>query len=373
MPIGMLMTDLFEPGPISVTSQLSSTYQIHVKPGLLNQIGNLLPKTVPSKGDLLIITDGHIRSLYGEILGNSLERSRFLYHFIEVVQGEKAKTLEVASRVIDDILDVGGQRRSLVVAFGGGAITDMAGFVASVYMRGINYINVPTTLTAQLDAAIGGKTSVDHPSAKNLIGTFFQPQSVYCDPQVLGTLPRREISNGLAEAVKVAMISSPELFEFIETNLDGILERDVSSLTRLVLAAARLKVQLLKEDPYETDLRRPLNFGHSVAHAIEASKGYVGIGHGEAVAIGMACASRIAQRRQLCSTHTTGRLLELLDRIGLPTCISGVLLEDISRFLEPIRLVRGGSLNFVLPTEFGEVLIRDDISDEEVAWAISVQ
>jgi 3-dehydroquinate synthase len=369
----MLMTDLFEPGIVIVTSQKKCTYQIHVKQGLLNQIGELLLKTVPSKGHLLIVTDPHIRSLYGEILGNSLEKHGCPYRFIQVVQGEEAKTLTVASQVIDKILDMGGQRRGLIIAFGGGSITDMAGFVASIYMRGINYVNIPTTLTAQLDAAIGGKTSVDHPSAKNLIGSFFHPQSVYCDPQVLRTLSNREIKSGLAEAVKVAMISSPGLFEFIEVNLDSILDQNISSLTQVVLAAIRLKVRLLERDPYETDLRRPLNFGHSVAHAIEASQGFVGIEHGEAVAIGMACASRIAQRRRLCSRRTMDRLLELLDRIGLPTHISGLSLDDIARFLEPIRLIRGGSLHFVLPIEVGKAAISDDVSSEEVARAITAQ
>jgi 3-dehydroquinate synthase len=340
---------------------------------LINQIGALLPEAVSFKGPLLIITDSHIRSLHGDALCKSLADHACLYHFIEVVQGEDAKTLDVARQVIDKILDVGGQRRSLIIAFGGGAVTDLAGFVASIYMRGINYINIPTTLTAQIDAAIGGKTSVDHPAAKNLIGAFFQPRSVYCDPQVLRTLSKREINNGIAEAVKVAMISSSEFFQFIETNLNNILDQDISSLTTLVLISTRIKAQLLEKDPYETDLRRPLNFGHSIAHAVEALKGFSGIKHGEAVAIGMACATRIALRRQLCSSYTANRLLDLLERIGLPTYLNDISPDTIARFLEPIRLIRGGSLNFVIPTDIGKVIIMDDISNEEIAWAITAQ
>jgi 3-dehydroquinate synthase len=311
--------------------------------------------------------------LYGDTLSNTLAEHGCSYHFIEVAQGEQAKTIEVASRVIDRILEIGGQRRGLILAFGGGAITDLAGFVASVYMRGINYVNIPTTLVAQLDAAIGGKTSVNHASAKNLIGAFSQPQSVHCDPEVLRTLPRIEVINGLAEAIKVAMISSPELFEFIEANLNNIINQDVSFLTQLVRAAIRLKVELLRKDPYEMDLRRSLNFGHSIAHAIEASKEYTGTKHGEAVAIGMASAARIGQRRGLCSEHTTNRLFEILRRAGLPIHDSNLSVESIVRYMEPIRLIRGGSLHFVLPTEMGKVQIRDDISYEEIAWAITTQ
>jgi 3-dehydroquinate synthase len=224
-----------------------------------------------------------------------------------------------------------------------------------------------------LDAGIGGKTAVNHPLAKNLIGSFFHPQSVYCDPQVLGSLSTREIKNGLAEAIKVAMISSPELFEFIEVNLDRILAKNISSLTQLVQASVRLKVRLLEKDPYEKNLKRSLNFGHSVAHAIEASKGFAAIKHGEAVAIGMACASRIAQLRRLCSRRTMIRLVALLDRAGLPTRISDLPVEEIERFLAPINLIRGGSLHYVLPTAVGKVTIRDDISHEEIAGALAAQ
>jgi 3-dehydroquinate synthase len=369
----MFIADLFESGVISITSQKVSTSHIHVRPGLLNQIGEHLPKAVPFKGDLLIVTDSYIHSLYGDVLHDTLQRHGSSHHFIEVARGEEAKTLEVASKVIDQILAMRGQRRGLVIAFGGGAITDLTGFVASIYMRGINYVNIPTTLTAQLDAGIGGKTAVDHHSAKNLIGSFLHPLSVYCDPQVLVSLPTREIKSGLAEAVKVAMISSHELFEFIEMNLDSIIDKDISSLSQLVQAAIRLKVQLVEKDPYEKNLKRSLNFGHSIAHAIEAAKGFSGINHGEAVAIGMACASRIAQERCLCSKRTMKRLLTLLERAELPTCISDFSTEEITKFLEPIRLIRGGSLHFVLPTGIGKVTIKDDISDEEIAWAITTQ
>jgi 3-dehydroquinate synthase len=368
-----LIADLFEPRVISITSQRESTCHIHVRPGLLNQIGELLPNVPPFKGDLFIVTDNYIRSLYGDILDNSLQKHGGAHHFIEVARGEEAKTLEVASKVIDQILVKGAHRRGLLVAFGGGAITDLTGFVASIYMRGINYVNIPTTLTAQLDAGIGGKTAVDHHSVKNLIGSFFHPPSVYCDPQVLGSLPTRELKNGLAEAVKVAMISSSELFEFIEFNLESIIDKDIPSLSQLVQAAVRLKVRLLEKDPYEKNLRRSLNFGHSVAHTIEAAKGFSGINHGEAVAIGMACASRIAQKRRLCSKRTIKRLLTLLERAELPTGINDISVEEITKFLEPIKLIRGGSLHFVLPTGIGKVTIRDDISDEEIALAITAQ
>ncbi len=369
----MFIADLFEPGVIRTTSQKESTCHIHVKAGLLHQIGELLLREVPFKGPLLIVTDPYVRSLYGNILDNSLQKHGCSYHFIEVARGEEAKTLGVASQVIDRILERGGQRQGLVIAFGGGAITDLTGFVASIYMRGIRYVNIPTTLTAQLDAGIGGKTAVDHPSAKNLIGSFFHPPSVYCDPQVLGSLSLREIRNGLAEAVKVAMISSPELFEFIESHLNRILDKDVSCLTQVVRAAIRLKVRLLEKDPYEKKLKRSLNFGHSVAHAIEAQKGFSDIKHGEAVAIGMACASRIAQQRGLCSKSTVNRLLALLERAGMPTCISGLSVEEIARFLRPIHLIRGGSLHYVLPTGIGKVTIKDDISHDEIAQALTAQ
>lgn len=241
-------------------------------------------------------------------------------------------------------------------------------------MRGISYVNVPTTLLAQVDAAIGGKVAVNHDNAKNLIGAFYAPHAVVSCTGWLSTLDARQVRAGLAEVIKLAIISSPQLFAFIEQHLERLMTLDVSCLQPLVHAASAIKCALVERDPYEIDLRRTLNFGHTVGHAVETVTGYGPVLHGEAVAYGMAVAVRVAVTRGVLAPATASRIIGILRAVGLPV-LPGELpvtpaAEDVIAALDKVRQVRDGSLRFVLPTSMGSALIADDVDDDEIRLAL---
>jgi len=267
------------------------------------------------------------------------------------------------------------RRRDILVAVGGGAIIDTTGWVASIYMRGISYINVPTTLLAQVDAAIGGKVAVNHDTAKNLIGAFYAPDSVVSCTSWLSTLDSRQFRSGLAEAIKLAVISSAQLLAFIEQHLESLAALDRDCLQTLVHAASSIKCTLVERDPYEVDLRRTLNFGHTVGHAVETVTGYGPVLHGEAVAYGMTVALRVATARGVLAPAVASRIVGILRAVGLPVRLGELRVapatEDIIMALEKVRQVRDGSLRFVLPTGVGSALIVDDVGDDEIRSALA--
>jgi 3-dehydroquinate synthase len=288
--------------------------------------------------------------------------------------GEASKTMATARGLLDWLAGTSIARRDVVVAVGGGVVIDTVGWVASSYMRGVPYVNVPTTLLAQVDAGLGGKVAVDHPSAKNLIGSFYQPKAVVTNVAYLATLDKRQLAAGLAEAIKKGVIASPELFDLIESVVDEVLASDLDELEELVRAASVVKCELVSLDPYEDDLRRPLNFGHTVGHAVETVTGYGPVLHGEAVAYGMTVAAQIAVVRGLLATSTRDRLVQLLRRIDLPTSLADFSVPVDPRAvvagLGQIRKIRDSKIRFVLPVEFGCTVIADDVTDDEVLAAI---
>jgi 3-dehydroquinate synthase len=261
------------------------------------------------------------------------------------------------------------------VAVGGGAIIDTAGWVASIYMRGISYLNVPTTLLAQVDAAIGGKVAVNHDTAKNLIGSFYAPDAVVSCTDWLSTLDSRQFRSGLAEAIKMAVMSSGQLLAFIEQHLESLAALDPSCLQSLVHAASVIKCVLVERDPYEVDLRRTLNFGHTVGHAVETVTGYGPVLHGEAVAYGMAVAVRVAHARGVLARSVASRIVAILRSVGLPVALGDLPAvpeeEHLIQALEKVRQVRDGSLRFVLPTGIGSALIVDDVGNDEIRSALA--
>jgi 3-dehydroquinate synthase len=267
------------------------------------------------------------------------------------------------------------RRRDVLVAIGGGVVIDTAGWVASIYMRGISYINVPTTLLAQVDAAIGGKVAVNHDTAKNLIGGFYSPDAVVSCTGWLGSLNARQTRSGLAEAIKMAIISSPELFAFIEQNLGSLQSLSADSLRPLVHASSAIKCALVERDPYEVDLRRTLNFGHTVGHAVETATGYGPVLHGEAVAFGMCVAMRIALARGVLEPPIAARIISILRFLGLPVVLEDLpavpAVDEVIAALEMVRQVRNGSLRFVLPACIGSALIVDDVCDDEIRAAVN--
>ncbi|MFG2041322.1 3-dehydroquinate synthase [Dactylosporangium sp. NPDC048998] len=324
-----------------------------------------------------LISDDTVHALHAHRLAGALADRGIAVSTTTFPAGEASKSMATAARLLDWLASGAVRRRDVVVAMGGGVVVDTVGWVASVYMRGVPYINVPTTLLADVDAALGGKVAVDHHTAKNLIGAFYQPKAVVTNIGYIDTLDDRQLRSGLAEAVKKGIISSPELFELTERSHARILAREPEALRRLVHAATSVKCRLVERDPYERDLARPLNLGHTVGHALETVTGYGPVLHGEAVAVGIVAAALTSERRGLLPTDGLERMVGLLRDIGLPISLSqlpvDVAVEDLIGALEQIRKIRDGSLRFVLPTALGEVVIADDVSTDEIRAAVSAR
>jgi 3-dehydroquinate synthase len=322
-----------------------------------------------------VISDATVDLLYGGALRREL---RGLGHDVlwrSVPAGEASKSLDNAVALWHWLAAGALGRRDVLLCFGGGVIADLGGWVAGGYMRGIPYVNLPTTLLAMVDGALGGKVAVNHPVAKNLLGAFHQPAGVVCDLSRLRSLGRRHIAAGLAECIKKGVIASPAYFAFIERAAGAILARDPGALEVLVRSAAAIKTALIERDPYEADLRRPLNFGHTVGHPLETVTGYAPLLHGEAVAFGMAVEARIAARRGWLDPAVLDRLLALLERCDLPAeagaLPAGVSADGLLAAMEKVRLIRAGSLRWVLPVALGETVIADDVTESECRAALA--
>ncbi len=360
-------------GPITTSVHRSSTYSIHVS----SDENAALKAIAEAVGDRMVavITDETVDTLHAERLSQWLSGHVSKVLKIVLPSGESSKSLPAACHLLDWLAQSDMRRRDIIVAVGGGAIIDAAGWVASIYMRGISYINVPTTLLAQVDAAIGGKVAVNHDIAKNLIGSFYAPDAVVSCTDWLSTLDSRQFRSGLAEAIKMAVISSRQLLAFIEQHLESLAALDPSCLQSLVHAASAIKCTLVERDPYEVDLRRTLNFGHTVGHAVETVTGYGPVLHGEAVAYGMTVAIRVARARGVLAPSVASRIVTILRSVGLPVALGDLPVvpgeEDVIRALEKVRQVRDGSLRFVLPTGIGSALIVDDVGNDEIRSALA--
>jgi len=360
-------------GSITTSTTRSSTYSIHVS----SDENTALKAIAEAVGNRMVamITDETVDTLHAERINQWLSAHVSKLQKIVLPPGESSKSLSTACHLLDWLAQSDIRRRDIIVAVGGGAIIDTAGWVASIYMRGISYLNVPTTLLAQVDAAIGGKVAVNHDTAKNLIGSFYAPDAVVSCTDWLSTLDSRQFRSGLAEAIKMAVISSGQLLAFIEQHLESLAALDSRCLQSLVHAASVIKCVLVERDPYEVDLRRTLNFGHTVGHAVETVTGYGPVLHGEAVAYGMAVAIRVARARGVLAPSVAERIVAILRSVGLPVALGDLPAvpeeEDVIRALEKVRQVRDGSLRFVLPTGIGSALIVDDVGDDEIRSALA--
>jgi 3-dehydroquinate synthase len=319
---------------------------------------------------VVVLDDARVHALYGARLVAAMRDSGMIADAVTVPEGEASKSLASAWDVIERLHARGFERRSVLVNLGGGLVTDLGGFVASVYMRGVAYVNVPTTLLAQHDSAIGGKVAVNAPWAKNFVGAFHHPRAVYCDPGVLATLGAQDLFAGVAEAVKIGVIADPALFDLLEADAARVRARDPAALEEIVRRAAAGKIALLAPDPWEVELGRALNLGHTFGHALEVELGYGRIAHGEAVAFGLAVATAVARARGVCGARDADRILGVIDAYDLPPPVPRSRLDAARRRLGETRLVRGGRLNFVLPERVGAVRVVPEIDDAEVAAAI---
>lgn len=343
----------------------SRSYPILVGAGALSTVGSELAKRGVGRR-VVLITDAAISRLHGDPVRRSLIEAGFDVTQVDIPEGEQAKRLDVASDLWDRLLDLGCDRSSTVVALGGGAVGDLAGFVAATYMRGMNFVQVPTTLLAQVDASIGGKTAIDHPHGKNLIGAFHQPRMVIVDPQTLTTLSEREFRSGLAEVIKHGIVLDAAYFQDLEASIPALMARDLSTLDRVVAGSCRLKAAVVERDEQEAELRWVLNYGHTVGHALEAATGFRRWAHGEAVSLGIVAEARLAERLGVGSAATTERQRRLLDAVGLP--VTGhatdpaVVIEALSRD----KKRRDGRVSFVLAPEIGAFRIVPDVPPDAI-------
>ena len=339
------------------------SYDIHFGPGLLARALPLVADVVrPSRA--FVITHPALQRLHGAAL---LGPAAFPLDVLLVPPGERQKSLRRASRLYDQLLAGNADRRSVVIAFGGGVIGDLAGFVAATFMRGLPYVQVPTTLLAQVDSSVGGKVAVDHPGAKNLIGAFHQPRLVVADSGVLRTLPARDYRAGLAEVVKHAVIADSDLFLWLQRTVAPLSRRDPAAVAHVVRRSCEIKAHVVRRDERETGLRAVLNLGHTVGHALEAVTGYRALRHGEAVSIGLVAASRLARDRGLLPPGPAEELERLLAAFRLPTRVPQCPLPALLAAMRADKKAAAGVPRFVLPRAIGRVDIGVEVPEHAVA------
>jgi 3-dehydroquinate synthase len=347
------------------------SYTIVVEPGVLQGAGTRL-RGLGVGSRAVVISDATIMRLHGGAVVKGLEAAGFAVTVVEVPPGEAAKTLRVAEQCWDHLLKAGLDRTSTVLALGGGAVGDLAGFVAASYMRGVNFVQLPTTVLAQVDASIGGKTAIDHPKAKNLIGAFHQPRLVLVDPTVVQSLPEREFRSGLAEIVKHGIVLDADYLADVERSAAMLLRRDLDTLARIIGGSCRLKAGVIERDPEEkSELRFALNAGHTIGHALEAVTGFARWTHGEAVALGLVAEAHLAERLGLAAGATTRRQETVLAAVGLPVRASDL---DATAVLEAItrdKKSRDGRVPFVLAPTIGAFRVVYDVAPEDVRRAVA--
>jgi 3-dehydroquinate synthase len=347
-----------------------NSYPIYIDRGSLPRLGGILKRHLPLS-KVAIVTNNVINGLYGDIVRNSLQSAAMEVVTAEVPDGEKYKSLTWAGKLFDTFVESRMTRHSGVIALGGGVIGDLAGFVAATFMRGIPLVQIPTSLIAQVDSSVGGKTAVNHPKGKNLIGAFHQPKLALIDVDVLKTLSEREFRSGLAEVIKHGVIMDSGLFEYIESNLTKVLDLDLRSIEQVISRSCKDKATIVEQDEREHDVRAILNYGHTVGHSIEAVTGYNSFRHGEAVAIGMVAASRIAVNMGIMDDDCATRQNRLLADCGLPTTFPHL---DVDRLIDTIHLDKkikeGGKLRFVLPKDIGKAIVVENVTDDQIRQAI---
>ena len=348
------------PATVIQVAATSRTYPVHVGAGLLARLGSLLDAAGVT-GQRVVISSPTVWKAHGQSVARALGSAEHVL----VPDGERSKTAQTVARIYDALIRMAADRSTTIVAIGGGVIGDVVGFAAATYLRGVGLVHVPTTLLAQVDSSIGGKVGINHALGKNLIGSFHQPRAVFTDPEVLGTLARREFRSGLYEVVKYGMIADRNLFDRLRRDLRAIVRREQEALAPVIADSCRIKARVVSEDERENGLRRILNFGHTAGHAIEAVTRYRRFRHGEAIAYGMLAIADLAARRGVFAEAERSALADLIACLGPLPSVSDISAEALVEAMRRDKKVRNGRLHVVLPTGIGTTRIVDDVTGDE--------
>jgi len=346
------------------------SYPIYVEAKVLNQVGELAKKHGAGQ-KVALITDVNVAKYYREEVESSLEKQNFQVLCFILPDGEQTKSLKMADYLYEKLIEANFERNSVVLSLGGGVVGDLAGFVAATFMRGVSFVQIPTTLLSQTDSSVGGKVGINHRLGKNLIGAFHQPLFVVIDPEVLKTLPQREIWAGMAEVVKYGLIFDKNFFEFLSENLnDLVLLKNMESLEMVIEHCCGIKAHVVAADERESGLRRILNFGHTVGHAIEAITKYTYLRHGEAVVLGMRTMNWLSQKLELLSKDEFDQIDNFLQRMKLPPTLPDLDPKTILQKTYHDKKVTDGVLNLVLLKEIGQAVIRNDVDEKSILAAL---
>ncbi|HZR44313.1 MAG TPA: 3-dehydroquinate synthase, partial [Ktedonobacteraceae bacterium] len=344
--------------------------EVIVEWGGLPHLGKAL-HTLEFSKRLFVITDSRVGALYTESMQTLLESDGFQPHIFTMPEGEASKSFKYFQLIVDWLVEHKAERKEAIIALGGGVVGDLAGFIASCYLRGVPFVQIPTTLLAQVDSAIGGKTGFNHTLGKNLIGSYYQPRLIYVDPAFILTLPERIYCEGWVEIAKYAMVLDEKLFTLLEENLDMLRVRDPTLLTSIVARAIRMKMEIVQSDELDFGLRTILNYGHTFGHALEATTDYGTWLHGEAIAVGMEVAARVAVACGKLSRGEAIRQTRLLQELNLPIRCSGVDTDAILNTMQRDKKVRAGRMRWVLPTRIGHAEVYSDIAPTMVREAVT--
>ncbi|MBP1710434.1 MAG: 3-dehydroquinate synthase [Deltaproteobacteria bacterium] len=350
---------------VNLDKKTLSSYEIRIGKGILDRVMLLIAKNHKAVR-YVIVTDNNVNRLYGQTMQDGMERAGLKASVIEIPAGESSKNISVVMDVAGRLLAQGADRETMLVALGGGVVGDLTGFIASVYMRSVPYVQVPTTLIGQLDSAIGGKTAVDLPQGKNLLGTFYQPRAVFADVNFLDTLPDREFCNGLAEMIKYGIIEDENLFRRLEEDMDSVISRDPALLIKIIETCCRIKKSIVEIDEREHGLRRILNFGHTLGHALEAASEYK-LSHGEGVALGMIAAARLSTMMNYLPVEESDRIKSVIAKAGLPTTIDAAFAADeVIRRFRADKKKKDDVIHFVLIKKIGMPFVNGSINEQQI-------
>lgn len=380
----MARTDMDKPSPtppaLRLPAQVKSiavklgdrSYRIQIASGLLDEVGALTRGAIGDKArQSVIVSNPKVDALYGGRVSRSLQRAGLRAHKVLIGDGERHKNLRTAESLFTHLIERRIERSDVIVALGGGVVGDLAGFVAATYLRGVRFIQIPTTLLAQIDSSVGGKTGINHKLGKNLIGAFHQPSLVVIDPETLRTLPAREMRSGIYEAIKYGVIRDRRLFNRIAREMERLKGFDPEELSHLIARSCAIKAEVVERDEREGGLRKILNFGHTVGHALEAVTHYRRLLHGEAVGHGMRAAARISERMRMLPADVREAIDEAVARVGPLPRVNTLALDDILLAMNRDKKAEYGRTAFVLPVEVGRVVIRSDVPPQVVRSALS--